>query len=136
MAIDKIDFEWANSFQGIMQSPSGHVHIGTNDGEMRPYHLLFGALGSCFYHTFLSVVEKKRLSFSGARMEISGTKREEVPTTLEHVVIRMTIINPSNEEQFLKSAQLGAKYCSIHETISKVATIDLEVSFEYYEQRY
>ena len=42
----------------------------------------------------------------------------------------MVIKNPSNEQQLLKSAELGAKYCSIYETISKVAKINLEVIFE------
>ncbi len=131
MAVDNIRFEWKEDFQGRMFSPNGSLPLGSDIGEMRPYHLLFGALGGCFYSTFVGIAKKKRLLFSGAKMEISGVKREEVPTTLKEVLIKLVIMNPSNENQFLKTAELSAEHCSVHETIAKVAKIDLEVSFEY-----
>lgn len=130
MATDPIQFAFSNDFQGKMIAPRGEVAIGRKQDEMSPYHLLFGALGACFYSTFLDVVEKKRvLTFTGANLEISGNKRKEVPTTLETVQMKFTIINPSDEKQFLKCAELGTKYCSVHATISKVATIELIVEF-------
>ncbi|MDD3999773.1 MAG: OsmC family protein [Bacilli bacterium] len=131
MATDKMKFEWTNDFQGIMTTPNSILNIGRNEGEFRPYELLFGSLGACFYATLLEIALKKRLNFRSAKMEISGSKRKEVPTTLEAVLIKLIIINPSDEKQFLRSAELSSKYCSIHETISKVADITLEVSFEY-----
>ena len=92
--------------------------------------MLYGALGSCFYATFLSVAEKMRLTFSKAEIEISGTKRENHPTTLEHVKVELTIFNPSHEEKLIKAAQNGAKYCSIFETVSQVAEMELVVLFK------
>lgn len=56
-------------------------------------------------------------------------KRTEVPTTLETGLIKLIVKNPSNEEQFEKSAKLASKYCSIYETVSKVADLSLEVEF-------
>jgi len=41
----------------------------------------------------------------------------------------LTIRGGQDETQLKTSAELGAKYCSIHETISKVAKIDLVVNF-------
>jgi len=131
LAVDKIKLEFSNLFEGKAIAPNGEVSIGSRPGDLKPYHMLFGALGSCFYATFLSIVKKKRLSFSGAEIEISGTKREEVPPTLNRVIIALKIFNPSDEKQFLRSAELGAEYCSIHKTVSKVATIDLKVDFVY-----
>lgn len=130
MAVDNIKLDFSNTFKGVVYAPHGQVKIGTDDGDLLPYHLLFGALGSCFYSTFLTIVKKKRLTFDGATLEISGKKREIDPPTLEYVKIEMVIKNPSNEEQFLKSAELGAKYCSIHETIKQVAKIEMDVKFE------
>lgn len=131
MSANKVEFSWTNEFRGTLETNTGVLDLGTEQGEFKPYQLLFGSLGSCFYSTFLGIVKKKRLEFSGAKMEISGRKREKAPTTLEHVLIRLTLINPSNEIQFLKSAELAGEYCSIHQTIAQVADIDLEVSFEY-----
>jgi putative redox protein len=130
MKTDTISINFKNGFKGEMTSPTSLINIGNIDNGAQPYHLLYGALGSCFYATFLSVADKMRLSFQNATVEVSGTKRETLPTTLDYVKIELTIVNPNDEEKMLKAAQLGAKHCSIHETISKVATIDLVVNFE------
>jgi putative redox protein len=111
--VDKIDLEFNNEFKGVMKAPKGQVFIGSQEGELKPYNLLFGALASCFYSTFLDIVEKKRITFDGANIEVSGTKREEVPTTLNHVEIKLTLKNVSDESKFKKSAELAAKYCSV-----------------------
>ena len=114
-----------------MESPTGVIKIGEQEGGMYPYHLLFGALATCFYSTFLVIAQKKRLSFDNAELEVSGHKGtgKEI-NLLEQVTIKMTITNPSNEKGLHKSAELGAKFCSIHETISKVANIDLVIVFK------
>ena len=129
MAVDNVKISFTNTFSGEMETPSGVLKIGSEEGTFKPYHLLFGALGSCFYHTFLTIVEKKRLTFEVANLEISGVKREVPPTTLETVGMKFTIKNASNFEKFQQAVELAAKYCSIHETISKVANIDIVTEF-------
>ncbi len=131
MNTDLIKLSFDSTFTGTMVSPTGTVKLGDQNGGMQPYHLLYGALGSCFYATFLNIATKKRLTFKNATLEINGVKRDEIPPTLNEVTITLVINNPSDEIQFRKSAESGAKYCSIHETISKVATIKLEVLFKY-----
>jgi putative redox protein len=130
MKTDTIQMNFKEGFKGEMISPKSKVMIGDIDNGSQPYHLLYGALGSCFYATFLSISEKMRLSFDHASLEISGVKRETLPTTLEYVKMEMVLYQASDQEKLLKAAELGAKHCSIHETISKVATIDLVVKFE------
>jgi putative redox protein len=130
MKTDTINMNFNQGFVGEMISPTAHIQIGSQENGAQPYHLLYGALGSCFYATFLSVSQKMRLTFDRATLEISGTKRETLPTTLDYVKIEMVIYKPNDEEKMLKAAQLGAKHCSIHETLSKVATMELVVKFE------
>ena len=130
MKADTINLTFENGFIGEMETPKGTVKIGKQDQGVAPYHMLFGALGSCFYATFLSVSEKMRLSFDKAEIEVSGTKRDQSPATLEQVNMILVVYNPSNEEKLRKAAELGARHCSIHETVSKVANIDLEVIFK------
>ena len=130
MKADTVHMTFENGFVGEMISPSGKVKIGKQDNGVAPYHMLFGALGSCFYATFLSVSDKMRLSFDKAEIEVSGTKRDQSPATLEQVHMTLVVYNPSNEEKLRKAAQLGATHCSIHETVSKVANIDLEIIFK------
>lgn len=126
-AVETVKLIFSNEFKGSLNVSNGSVEIGK--GALGPYNLLLGALGSCLYHTFLEIVTKKKLSFSGATLEIGGEKRELVPATLKIVNIKLLIENASNEKQFEKSAEIAAKYCSIYETISKVASISLEIVF-------
>jgi len=130
MAVDNIKLEFTNEFVGKVISPRGTILIGDQENGMAPYHLLFGALGSCFYSTFLAIASKKRLTYDSVKIEISGSKRTGEIPTLEDVLIHMVIKNPSNEIGLKKSAELGTHFCSIHETISKVANMRLEVEFE------
>ncbi len=130
MKTDNITLNFNPDFVGTMTSPTGTVLLGEQTNGVEPYHLLYGALGSCFYATFLGITKKKRLTFTNATIEVSGRKRDLVPPTLEEVLIKMVIFDASDEAQFLKSAELGTQYCSIHETISKVAKMSLEVSFQ------
>lgn len=129
MKADQISLKFDNHYVGEMISPTGSVKLGDQDQGVQPYHLLFGALASCFYATFLSVAQKMRLSFSDVDIVVSGNKRDETPATLDYVKIDMVIYNGSDETKLKKAAELGGKYCSIHETISKVANIELEVTF-------
>ncbi len=131
MAADVIKMDFENTYVGTMSAPKGQIKIGSQEGGFRPYNLLFGALGACFYATFLSIVEKKRLTFEKATVEISGRHRDAQIATLEYVQIKITIYKPSDEKQFTRSVELGAKYCSIHETISQVAQIEEVVEFVY-----
>lgn len=129
MNTDPVKVTFQAGFVGEMTSPTGSVPIGRQENGMMPYHLLYGALASCFYATFLGVAEKMRVTFSSASIEIVGNKRSEVPTTLDQVKMVMIIHNPSDENKLRRAAELGAEYCSIHETIAKVAKIELEVQF-------
>lgn len=130
MALDNIQLSFTNEFVGKMTSPTGSVLIGSQDNGIQPYHLLFGALGSCFYSTFLAIANKKRLTFEKAEVEVSGEKRTGEVQTLEHVRIVITIYGGDNEAQLTRSAELGTRFCSIHNTISQVAKMDLEVIFK------
>lgn len=131
MALDNVKLSIDNEFVGTLESPTGTIKIGDQKEGMMPYHLLFGALASCFYSTFLVIATKKRLKFDHAELEISGRKGtgKEI-NLLEQVDINMVVTNPSNEKALQKSAELGAKFCSIHETLTKVANIDLHVTFK------
>ena len=130
MKTDTINLNFSEGFKGSLTSPTSTIPVGKTDNGIQPYHMLYGALGSCFYATFLSVAEKMRLEISKAEIEISGSKRETHPTTLDYVRVELTIYNPSHEEKLIKAAQNGAKYCSIYETLSQVAEMELVVLFK------
>ena len=130
MKADPVKLAFENTFRGELTSPTSTIKIGQQELGMKPYHLLFGALASCFYATFLSISTKMRLTFDKAEIEVNGEKREETPATLKHVVMDFVIYGGKDQAKLRKAAELGATYCSIHETISKVAQIDLNIIFK------
>ena len=129
MAIKKIEVKFKDGYNGVLTTKKVQASIGDKAGDLGAYDMLLGALASCLYSTFLDVVEKKRIAFDDTNVVVTGEKRKEIPMTLEWVNIVIEIKNASNESGVLKAAELAKKYCSVYETISKVAKMSLEVKF-------
>lgn len=123
--------EFSNQFKGVLKAEQAELKLGSGEGELKPYELLLGALGACYHHTLITVIDKKRLSFEGVDYEISGEKREEVPTTLKTVHMQLNFhgVKEADRVQFNKACELAAKYCSIHATIAQVADITTDINY-------
>ena len=131
MSETTVTLGFQRDFNGVLDARGVRLGIGRKkDGKMAPYDLLLGALGGCFYSTFLGIAEKMRLEFAGAALSIHGVKREEVPTTLKTVEMTFTIRGAKAEKGFRRAAELASKYCSVHETLSRVAEMSLQVVLE------
>lgn len=131
MAVLSVDVNFGATFMGqLVTARDARVSIGPGPGNASPYDLLLGALASCFYATFLDIVEKKRLSFTAAHITVNGEKREEVPTTLSWVLLKLSIRGANGLQGFEQAATLAGQYCSIYQTLSHVAQMKTELSFE------
>jgi len=122
-----IDFK--SDFKGQLQLREGHLDIGSQANEARPYDLLQGALVGCLHSTFLDILEKKRLTITFAHYEVEGEKRDEIPTMLKSVKVTVTLPQ-GQEEQLTKSMELAKKYCSVFNTISSVAEMTLVICYK------
>jgi len=129
MAYDNIQLSYDYDFKGEIISPSAKTAVGASENGLKPYHMLFGALGSCFYATFLSVAQKMKLTFDEAHIVVSGEKTDPELKILDQIKMDMVVTNPSHEERLIKAAKLGSKHCSIHALVSKAANIELNVTF-------
>ncbi|MCG8569781.1 MAG: OsmC family protein [Spirochaetes bacterium] len=116
-------------FKGEVKTARGSVQIGIEEDELAPYDLLLGALASCYYATFLEIAEKKRINFSSVEIQVTGRKKEEVPTTLEWVKLEIIVfgVNVEKQKGLEQAAELAGKYCSIYQTISHVAKMEYEI---------
>jgi len=115
--------------ESTLDNGRGSVKVGSKPGEFYPYDFLLGALSACFHSTLYDILVKKKMSIPTIEIVVTGEKRKEVPTTLTWVNLDITVTGEVDENQFLRSIELAAKYCSIHETISKVATMTHAVHF-------
>lgn len=130
MSERKVNVHFGNEFKGELVAPNGKAPIGAEEGTIAPYDMLFGGLASCLYATFLEIAQKKRIHFDHADFEVTGEKREEVPTTLKWVNVKVTIENAEKEKGLIKSMELATQYCSIYQTISKVADMTWDIEFK------
>lgn len=126
----RVAMRFGDRFRGELTADDRQVAIGKGTGGMTPYELLLGALGSCYYATFLDIARKMRLEYTGADIAIHGVKREEIPTTLKTVDMVVTIKGAGNQKGFERASGLAAQYCSVHATVAKVADITLTLRFE------
>ena len=129
MSVLKIEVKFKEGFKGELITNNGTALIGETEGTLAPYDMLLASLASCLYATFLAVMNKKRITSDGSDVIVTGEKRKEIPSTLTWVNVVIEIKNASNEKGVLKAADMAAKYCSIYQTLSKVAKMNLEVKF-------
>lgn len=122
----RLDFE--NTFNGTLNAGERTVTVG--ESGFRPYEMLLGALGGCYYATLLDITEKMRVGFESAQVKVQGRKRQETPTHLEWCEVTLSVKGAEDREKMQRAAQLAAKYCSVYYTISQVCTIELKVESE------
>jgi putative redox protein len=130
MSKQDVTLNFEDGFSGEIVAKSATVAIGGEEGQLRPYDMYLGALGSCFYATFLDIVEKKRISYDKVSIHITGEKRSEVPAFLQWVNLDITIYNPSDEKGLEKAAELAGKYCSVYQTTAKVAKMSWNINIK------
>lgn len=130
--MEKVNLKFPAKFEGELITDNGTIKTGREDGSMKPYELLLGGLGGCFYATFIDIVKKMQLEYSSAEIKVTGNHREETPRLLNKVDIDFKIIgaDKDQEDKFQRAAELGAKYCSIYQTLSNVAQMNLNVELE------
>ncbi len=107
----------------------GRLAIGSDEGQFRPYDLLYSGLSSCFYYTLESLAKKMKLSYEEVTITVDGHKRDEKVAMLDNVYFKIEALGVIEEEKFIKACELAGKYCSIHATIAKVAKMHHEIIF-------
>lgn len=119
-----------NGSDGQLITDSGAtVAMGRSAEKFAPYELLLGGLSYCLYSTFESIAEKMQLVYGAVELDIAGVKRDEKVATLEMVTINVEAKGIEDQEKFNKAVEISTRYCSVFQTISKVAKIDWHISF-------
>lgn len=126
----KVNFD--NRFNGELVGDRHKTAIGGSGESFVPYELLYGALSSCVHATVLGVVQKMKLSYDEVTYDVTGTKRTEIPTFLTDVYFNviMTGVPEDKQKKMTKAIELGTEYCSIYNTLAKVATMHLKIEFK------
>lgn len=97
----------------------------------QPYEMVLGGLGACLNYTFQDVLDKMRTTVGSVRYEITGLKQEAIPTVLQEVIIKVTLtgVDETKKGKVEKAWLKATEYCSMYETLSRVATMKPELIF-------
>lgn len=71
--------QFGMEFEGTLQADDRQIAIGRKVGGMGPYELLLGALGSCYYATFISIARKMRLEYEGGTLPFTASNGIRFP---------------------------------------------------------
>jgi len=105
------------------------VALGHEASTFAPYELLLGGLSYCLFRTFEDIAAKMQLAYEGVDMHVDGEKREEKVATLEFCKVSLRAKGVTDQEKFKKAFDIATRYCSVYNTISKVATMSWSVEF-------
>lgn len=124
-----IEINYNGKNEGILKA-SLEAQVGANG--FKPYEIILGGLGACLNYTFQDVLDKMRLSVDSVDYQISGEKREEVPTILKEVSVNVTVtgVEESQQGRVEKAWQKATEYCSMYETLSRIATMKPSLTFK------
>jgi len=124
-----VDITYNGKNEGTLKA-SLEAQVGENG--FKPYEIILGGLGACLNYTFQDVLDKMRLSIDSVDYKISGEKREEVPTILKEVTVDIIVrgVEAGKESRVEKAWEKATQYCSMYETLSRIATMKPTITFE------
>ncbi|MCF0114511.1 MAG: OsmC family protein [Erysipelotrichaceae bacterium] len=122
--------KYENGFHGTYDVNGFTIKIGREEGSVAPYDMTYGAIASCLYATYLDLIEEKHLVIKGADIDISGIKREMIPTTLEELTIKITVYSDEELDILQHTFNQALATCSMVQTFKLVATIHTEFILE------
>ena len=131
-----VSFVSEDLFLGI--TPSGHAMTLDTDHERSvapsPVELLLVALGSCTGVDVISILNKKRMSVSAYRIEVSGERRDEHPRSYKSMNVHHVVTGRNISDRAVQQAiELSeTKYCSVAATLRP--TVEIHSSFEIIEE--
>jgi putative redox protein len=124
-----IESRFAQTDGKLITDSGASVDLGPADSAFAPYELLLGGLSYCLFSTFVSIAEKMQLAYEGVDMQVTGVKRDEKVATLKTCTIEAKAKGVQDQEKFKKAFEISTRYCSVFQTISKVADMEWNIEF-------
>ena len=114
-----------NGFHGTYCIQDQTLKIGHE--WIQPYDMTFGAVASCFYVTFLGVLNEHGITVRSAEVTVDGRKRTKVPTTLEYLKLTLKPESEASREELEACMNEALGKCSMVATVKAVAQVEAEL---------
>ncbi|MBX6333437.1 MAG: OsmC family protein [Gemmatimonadaceae bacterium] len=94
-----------------------------------PVDALLSALATCTAVDVVDILKKRRTPAASLEVEVIGTRREEIPRRLTHVLLRYHITGRGIErDHALRAIELAVtKYCSVRDSLDPALPVEWEL---------
>lgn len=117
-------------FIGTTSSGKGLIMSGDGPG-VSPMQMLLLGLGGCASVDVVSIMKKQRQPLADLRVEVEGQRSKEGARPWETIEMKFIGKGKVDPEKFKKAVELSTeKYCGVHATLSKSATIYISTFVE------
>ena len=132
----KITLETNNSLKNyIAKNEDGHeVYLSGDGSAAGPMQTILMAMAGCSTIDIVMILEKMRQDVKDVKVEVEGTRREEIPRVYTDIHVHYKIYGKVKEKKAEQAVALSLeKYCSVSLMIEKAAKITS--SFEVLEAK-
>ncbi len=118
----------ATNERGDSLHSDGSAAIGAGEQGWRPMELLLVSLAGCSSIDIISVLKKQRQDVTDIKIDVSGTKKDGIPSPYETINVHFTVTGAVKESKMEKAIELTkGKYCSVYFSLHP----DIDVSYTY-----
>lgn len=112
------------------KNEAGHEVLLGNDGTTAgPMQAVLMALAGCSTIDIVMILEKMRQELKDIKVEVDGTRREEIPRIYTDIHLHYKLYGDIKENKAARAIELStSKYCSVSKMIDTVANVT--TSFE------
>ena len=131
----KVTLETTDSLkQYVAKNEDGHTVQLSGDGTAAgPMQTVLMAVAGCSTIDIVMILEKMRQKVTNIKVEVDGTRREEIPRVYTKIHIHYKIYGKVKEAKAKQAMDLSLeKYCSVSKMLEKAA--EISGSFEIIEE--
>ena len=123
---------WTDSERFVAQATSGHALVVDSDRQRNtapgPMELVLIGLCACTATDVVSILNKKRESFTRLEVRAEAERAKEPPTVYESIHLIYTIGGKVSQKAAEDAVRLSKeKYCSVSAMLQKTAKITSEI---------
>ncbi len=118
------DYHFTASNGQVDVAVCGSEKLVNDPVGFRPTELVLAGLGGCMSIDVLSILEKSKQKVEDFDVNVSATRREEVPGLFKEIVMTITVTGDVKKNKLEQAIKLSEeRYCTVFKIVEKTAKI-------------
>src|SRR5215831_7152523 len=123
---------WTDGERFVASASSGHAVVIDSDRQRNtaagPMELVLMGLCACTATDVVSILRKKRESFTGLEVRAEAERAQQPPTVYTSIKLIFTVTGPASRKAVEDAVRLSEeKYCSVSAMLKSTARITNEI---------